>query len=54
MQKQNTVKKNIKYKKCKYLKMNLLIKYLHNNDEMHTLNNVVIQKRQQQRSYCCI
>jgi len=41
MQKQNTAKKNIKHKKCEYLKINLLTKCLHINDEMHTLNNVV-------------
>ncbi len=39
-------KKNIKYKKYKYFKINLLTKYLHNNDKMHTLNNVVAQKKQ--------
>ncbi len=46
IQKQNAAKKNIKYKKCKHLKINLLTKYLYNNDEMHTLNSVVVQKRQ--------
>ncbi len=54
MQKQNMMKKNVKYKKYEHLKMNLLTKHLHNNDEMHTLNNIVAQKRQQQRSYHCI
>ncbi len=42
MQKQNAAKKNTEYKKCKYLKMNLLTKHLHNNDEVHTLNSVII------------
>jgi len=42
MQKQNIIKKNIKYKKCKHLKMNLLTKCLHNDDEIHILNSVVV------------
>ncbi len=54
MQKQNKIKKNIEHEKHKYLKMNLLTKYLHNYDEIHALNSVVVQKRQQQRSYCYI
>jgi len=54
MQKQNVIKKNVKHKKYKYLKMNLLTKYLHNNDKMYTLNNIVTQKRQQQKLYYCI
>jgi len=48
------MKMNIMYKKCKYLKINLLIKHLHNNDEMHTLNSIVVQKRSQQRSCHCM
>ncbi len=47
MQKQNMMKKNTEYKKCKHFKMNLLTKCLHNNDEMYILNNIVAQKRQQ-------
>jgi len=45
---------NIVYKKYKHLKTNLLTKCLHDNDKMHTLNSIVMQKRQQQKSYCCI
>ncbi len=45
------MKKNTEHKKCKYLKMNLLTKYLYNNDEMHALNNIVVQKKQQQKSH---
>jgi len=41
MQKQNAVKKNIKYKKYKHLKINLSTKHLHNNDKMHALNSIV-------------
>jgi len=36
------MKKNIKHKKCKHLKMNLLTKCLHNNDEIYILNKVVV------------
>ncbi len=54
MQKQNKTKKNIKYEKCKHLKINSLTKHLHNNDEIHALNNVVVQKRQQQKLHCYI
>ena len=54
MQKQNKIKINIVYKKYKCLKINLLIKCLHNNNEMHALNSIVVQKKQQQRFCCCI
>jgi len=54
MQKKNKMKKNIMHKKHKYFKMKLLTKHLHNNDEMHTLNSIVIQKRQQQRFCHCM
>ncbi len=42
MQKQNITKKNTEHEKCKYLKINLLTKCLHNNNEIHALNSVVL------------
>jgi len=45
------MKMNIVHKKHKCLKVNLLTKCSHNNDEVHTLNSIVAQKRQQQRSH---
>jgi len=54
MQKQNTAKKNTEHEKCKHLKANSSTKCLHNNDEMHILNNIVAQKRQQQKLCCCM
>jgi len=43
---------NIMHKKCEHLKMNLLTKCLHDDDEVHILNNIVVQKRQKQGPCC--